>query len=645
MFRVAYALERRSARRRTDEPTPTARYEMVVGLEVHVQLKTRTKAFCGCSTRFRRAAERQHVSRSVSRCPARCRCSTSTRSSSPTRAALALGCNVHQRLGLRAQELFLSRSAQGLPDLAVRSAARDRRHRRRSACATNGAPITIGITRVHMEEDAGKSIHDRYPGATAIDLNRAGVPLIEIVSEPDMRSSAEAGAYLRTLKQILEYIDVSDVSMEEGSLRVDANISVRAARRDEARHEDRSEEHEFVLRRRARARGRSSRASARCSMRGGTVEQQTMLWDGVARTGAAERERRKEATTTDISRSPICRRSSSTTEWIDASRDELPELPDRAKRRASRRVRARRLRRRQCSPRPGAGRLLRGGRARSTATRRRPRNWVMGEVLGRAAAHRASDIAHVPRASRRSRAAAQPGARRHGQPHRGQAGLRRMVETGNPPAQIAERRGAAQGRRRRRAIAAWIDEVLAEHPEEAERFLAGEKKLQGVLVGFVMKKSKGRADPKRVNQLLSSARRVERLGRADARSAASSGGIPKWCCACSRTCSSSAARSASRRTCFASAQRHRRPRIELNGSDAIEPRQQVDDVVERRAPGRRRPPRRSDPSGCSPSSAGRCAATTRCRRRSTMPRKIRRLVGVLKIVGLRMRSRCSSERE
>src|SRR5690606_2683002 len=92
---------------------------------------------------------------------------------------------------------------------------------------TDGTPIRVGITRVHMEEDAGKSIHDRFPGASAIDLNRAGVPLVEIVSEPDMRSSQEAGAYLRTLKQLLEYARVSDVSMEEGSLRVDANVSAR----------------------------------------------------------------------------------------------------------------------------------------------------------------------------------------------------------------------------------------------------------------------------------------------------------------------------------------------------------------------------------------------------------------------------------
>src|SRR5207253_4558207 len=91
----------------------------------------------------------------------------------------------------------------------------------------NGANTKIGITRLQMYEHARKSIHDRYPGATAIDLNRAGVPLIEIVSEPDLRSAADAGAYLRTLKQILQFLGVSDVSMEEGSLRVDANVSAR----------------------------------------------------------------------------------------------------------------------------------------------------------------------------------------------------------------------------------------------------------------------------------------------------------------------------------------------------------------------------------------------------------------------------------
>ena len=184
------------------------------------------------------------------------------------RAALALGCAVQPALDLRAQELLLSRPAEGLPDLAVRPAARDRRidlqigdARRRCADRRSASRACT------WRRTRASRLHDRFPAATAIDLNRAGVPLIEIVSEPDMRSAAEAGAYLRALKQILEYIDVSDVNMEEGSLRVDANVSARPARRDDARHEDRSEEHELVLGRRARARGRVRAAVSRARAR------------------------------------------------------------------------------------------------------------------------------------------------------------------------------------------------------------------------------------------------------------------------------------------------------------------------------------------------------------------------------------------
>src|SRR5262249_55156249 len=142
----------------------------------------------------------------------------------------------------------------------------------------DGRAIEVGITRAHLEEDAGKSVHDRFPATTAVDLNRAGVPLQEIVSEPDMRSSEDAAAYLRTLKQILEYIDVSDVSMEEGSLRVDANVSAR--RRGDQRLGTKTEVknlNSFS----AVARSLEVEFARQRSIldRGGTVEQQTMLWD------------------------------------------------------------------------------------------------------------------------------------------------------------------------------------------------------------------------------------------------------------------------------------------------------------------------------------------------------------------------------
>ncbi|HET7189031.1 MAG TPA: Asp-tRNA(Asn)/Glu-tRNA(Gln) amidotransferase subunit GatB, partial [Gemmatimonadaceae bacterium] len=200
-------------------------WEMVVGLEVHVQLKTRTKAFCSCSTEY-------GASPNVNTCPV----CLALPGALPvlnaravelaTRAALALNCSVHPvsvfarknyfypdlPKGYQISQFDRPLATEGYVEIAGRA---------------DGAPVRVGVTRVHMEEDAGKSVHDRYPGVTAIDLNRAGVPLIEIVSEPDMRSAQEAGAYLRALKQILEYLEVSDVSMEEGSLRVDANVSAR----------------------------------------------------------------------------------------------------------------------------------------------------------------------------------------------------------------------------------------------------------------------------------------------------------------------------------------------------------------------------------------------------------------------------------
>jgi aspartyl-tRNA(Asn)/glutamyl-tRNA(Gln) amidotransferase subunit B len=196
------------------------RYEMVVGLEVHVQLKTKSKAFCGCSADFG-APPNANTCPVCLALPGALPVLNEKAVELASRAAVALGCTLHPVSVFARKNYFY-------PDLpkGYQISQFDQ------PLATNGkleietadGKKQIGITRVHMEEDAGKSLHDRYPGETAIDLNRSGVPLIEIVSEPDMRSSAEAGAYLRSLRQILLYLRVSDVSMEEGSLRVDANI-------------------------------------------------------------------------------------------------------------------------------------------------------------------------------------------------------------------------------------------------------------------------------------------------------------------------------------------------------------------------------------------------------------------------------------
>src|SRR5436190_9666049 len=208
--------------------TPVSeRYEMVVGLEVHVQLKTRSKAFCGCSADFG-APPNVNTCPVCLALPGALPVLNERAAELATRAALGLGCKINPVSVFARKNYFYPDLPKGYQisqfdqPLATGGAVVIGK-------TADGKDLQIGITRLHMEEDAGKSIHDRYPGATAIDLNRSGVPLIEIVSEPEIRTSTDAGAYLRTLKQILQYLDVSDVSMDERRLRVRANSSALSA--------------------------------------------------------------------------------------------------------------------------------------------------------------------------------------------------------------------------------------------------------------------------------------------------------------------------------------------------------------------------------------------------------------------------------
>jgi len=461
------------------------RYEMVVGLEVHVQLKTRTKAFCGCSADF-------GAPPNVNTCPV----CLALPGALPvlnghavelaTRAALGLGCKIDPVSIFARKNYFypdlpkgyqISQFDQPLATGGSVVIGKD----------GQGNDIRVRITRLHMEEDAGKSIHDRYPGVTAIDLNRSGVPLIEIVSEPDIRTASDAGAYLRTLKQILQYLDVSDVSMEEGSLRVDANISVRPpgqnklGTKTEVKNMNSFSGVEKAL---------ESEFARQCALidAGGKVEQQTLLWDGARET---VRPSRSKEGSHDYRYFPEPDLLPLTLDhkWIHETRAHLPELPD--------------ARKKRLVEEHGISALADYFEAVARASRdgKAAYNWVMGEVMVAVRSSdkdfdnfkvRPADLAQLLNLVR-------DGTISHTAAKRVFA---RMVETGHQAAQVAADEGLLQVGDES-AIATWVDEVLAEHPEEAKRYLSGEKKLQGVLVGFVMKKSKGRADPKRVNQLLS----------------------------------------------------------------------------------------------------------------------------------------------
>ena len=477
-------------------PAPAVKldaWEMVVGLEVHVQLKTRTKAFCSCSADFG-ASPNANTCPVCLALPGALPVLNERAVGLATRAALALNCAV-QPVSIFARKNYfypdLPKGYQisqfdkplalgGWIEIGTRAA---------------GSPIRIGITRVHMEEDAGKSIHDRFSGVTAIDLNRSGVPLIEIVSEPDIRSAEQAGAYLRVLKQILEYVDVSDVNMEEGSLRVDANVSAR--RRGETKLGTKTE-----------VKNMNSFSGVERALEvefarhvgvleaGGVIEQQTMLWDGSAVRPARSKEGSHDYR---YFPEPDLPPLILATEWIDQVRKDLPELP--ATRRA-RFVEDYKLGDYDVEVLTANPRLADyyESVARAHGEPKAAANWVMGEVMatlktsGEDVARfrvRPADLASLLNLVR-------DGVVSH---TAAKQIFSHMVATGDPPAQIAEREGLIKVDDDAQ-LAAWLDEVIAENPAEAERFRNGEKKLQGVLIGAVMKKSKGRADPRKLNQLL-----------------------------------------------------------------------------------------------------------------------------------------------
>lgn len=471
------------------------KYEMVVGLEVHVQLKTRSKAFCACSADFGAAPN-------VNTCPVCLALPGALPVISAEAVRLAVRAAVALDFTINLTSVF-ARKNYFYPDLpkGYQISQYDR------PLAVNGtlhARIPgerelrdIAITRLHMEEDAGKSVHDRYPRMTAIDLNRAGVPLIEIVSEPDIRSAAEAGAYLRTLKQILEYAGVSDVSMEEGSLRVDANVS---ARLHGARDLGTKTEVKNVNSFSAVERSLQSEFERQCGMldRGEAVSQETMLWDaarGTVRPARSKEESHDYRYFPDPDLPPLVLDP----EYVERLRRSLPELPQKLRDRFTNDFG---LNESELDAVTADSRLATyfEGVARAHGDANSAAKWVMGEVsaaLNETGARIDKFPIHPPqlaelldmiRDGKLSHTAAK-------------TVFTAMRTAGKAAPVVAAQIGLTQVGDDSQ-IEQWIAQVFAELPGETARFRAGEKKLTGVLVGAVMKKSGGRADPKKVNVLL-----------------------------------------------------------------------------------------------------------------------------------------------
>jgi aspartyl-tRNA(Asn)/glutamyl-tRNA(Gln) amidotransferase subunit B len=472
------------------------RYEAVIGLEVHAQLQTLTKAFCACSTKFGDAPN----SNTCPVClglPGALPILNKRALQLALRASLAIGCKIEERSRFARKNYFYPDLSKGyqismyeLP-LATQGALE---------IEVGGEKKRIGITRLHMEEDAAKSLHEGFGDSdrwSYIDFNRCGVPLIEIVSEPDLRAPAEAYAYLTALKQILEYMEVSDCNMEEGSLRCDANVSVRL--RGAAKLGTKAEVKNLnSFRYLAHALEYEIERQIGVLESGGKIEQETRLWNVAA--GRTEPMRSKEfAHDYRYFPDPDLLPVSIAEATIADVRREMPELP------AAKRAR---FRSEYGISAYDAG-VLTDSRAladyfeaatRAGAPAKSAAGWISVELLRRLndAGKEISECPVKPAALAELLAKIEKGEITAAS---GKKVFATMFDTGKSAAEIIAAEGLAQitdtG-----AIEKIAREVVAKSPDNAAKYRAGSEGVFKYFVGQIMRETRGQANPQAVNEIL-----------------------------------------------------------------------------------------------------------------------------------------------
>jgi aspartyl-tRNA(Asn)/glutamyl-tRNA(Gln) amidotransferase subunit B len=463
-------------------------FEAVIGLEIHAQLLTASKIFCGCSTSFG-APPNTHVCPVCLGMPGALPVLNRAAVDDAIRAALALGCTIHERSIFARKNYFYPDLPKGYQISQYEE-----------PLATDGEMDGVGIIRVHLEEDAGKSLHEGFPDSsrkTYVDYNRSGVPLIEIVTKPDLRSAAGAAEFFSRLRAVLVWLGVNDGNMEEGSLRCDANVSVRPASAhalgtkaevknlNSFRFLQKALEHEIAR-------------QIEVVSDGGRVVQETRLWDSAA--GRTVSMRSKEEAHDyryfpEPDLPPVV---------VDAARIQtigasMPELPD---------ARRRRFVEQYAIPEYDAGQLTQtralADYFESTVAAGAPAklasNWIMGE-LARKLKEENRTVEDPPLTPGRL------------------AGLIALVNAGTISSSIgkdvfekmiASGRGAdeivgADGLAQlddEASIIALIADVLAKNADAVAQYRGGKMSTFGFLVGQVMKAAAGKANPKRVNDLL-----------------------------------------------------------------------------------------------------------------------------------------------
>ncbi|MFH1136128.1 MAG: Asp-tRNA(Asn)/Glu-tRNA(Gln) amidotransferase subunit GatB [Pseudomonadota bacterium] len=468
-------------------------FETVIGLEIHAQLQTKSKIFCSCSTEFG-APPNSHTCPICLGLPG----VLPTLNRKVVEFGVKMGLALNCRIALKS---VFARKNYFYPDLPkgyqVSMFEEPLCGKGWIDIEVGGQAKRIGLTRIHMEEDAGKLVHDDRKPISYVDLNRAGSPLIEIVSEPDLRSPEEAAAYLKAVRDILVYLEICDGNMEEGSFRCDANVSLRpVGQRELGLRTELKNMNSF--RNVTRALEYEIRRQRAVLEDGEAVTQETRLWNEAK--GLTEPMRGKEESHDyryfpEPDLLPVKIEAA----WIEEIRAGLPELPAAKRKRFIE----------QYGLPSGDADVLTGSKALAayfeTATAagapaKTAANWILSELLGELNAA-GRDISRCP-VSPGDLAALidliQTG-RISGKIAK--TVFVEMFQTGRAPGAIVTEKGLEvmndEGR-----LVGFVDRVLAENPAQVAEFRAGKEKVVGFFVGKIMKMTKGQADPQTLNALL-----------------------------------------------------------------------------------------------------------------------------------------------